>query len=444
MRGRTSLGSSVGISLVVHIGLYFALVHAAYAPPILELRMPTEVEFGVVDGDDDPEPAAEPPPPPPPVMPKPKPKPIEQPKDEGFGPVVDAGIEDEEVLPDASVPDAGFEQDLVADNEYGEGDTPGATGDGFGVGDGGHGMGKYAPPGAQIGLHVDLDVVRGSSLRLEEKALLGIIPEWRKLLRGSGLDPLRSKKMKRVFVATPDLKRAHLVVSVGFAGGTELVEGAVSKMARGKPAPWRTEDRHRVAPWHNRGPTERIVALVADDQFTITRPADLPRVLSVARAMGRRQAKEGIKGSQGSRGAKGLLGMFENEAVALSVEDTGRFVVGSPHGLPKSLRISVSPIDEFHASLTARGRYASPAEAGAAIEYLEEMKRRLVDHPRVELLGLRTGLESAKIKREENVATIDFYLTLHQTRYLVEMVSGALNPKKRDAGPTAMAEPDKR
>lgn len=420
----TALGVAIGLSLLVHTGAYVWLMYAAYAPPVLELRMPTEVEFGLVDGDDDPEPAPAPPPPPPPPKPKPKQKPV----DDGFGEVVDAGPE-EEVLPDASVPDAAVPDAAVPfEGPFGDGETVGATGEGFGVGEGGHGMGKYAPPGAQIGLHVDLDVVRGTSLRLEEKALLGIIPEWRKLLAGSGLDPLGSKMMQRVFVATPDLKRAHLVVSVGFKGGTAGVERAVKRMARGKPAEWTEQNGYRVAPWHNRGPTKRILALVSDNQFTITRPVDLPRVLSVARAMARRQAREGIKGRGG---ASGLLGMFENEAVALTVEDTSLFVVGSPKGLPKSIRISVSPIDEFHARLVARGRYDSPAEAGAAIEFLEDLRRRIIDHPRIEFLGLRTGLEGAKIKREKNVAMIDFYLTLHQTRHLVNMVTRALKPKKK-------------
>lgn len=455
-RARVRQWGAFAASLLTHALVYLALYRAAFAPPVLEFQLPSEVEFGLVDGDGEPAPAPAPPPPPPP-RPQPKaaaaePEP-EVVASDSEGPLVDAGLpqpeaddapladagvagqDTQDALADAAVasgPDAGpFDEDAIADDVYGEGDTPGAHGDGFGVGAGGHGMGGFAPPGAAIGLHVDLERVRSSSLRLEERALLGIIPEWRKLLSGSGLDPLRPGMMQRVFVATPDLQRAHLVVAVRFGGKVSRVEKAVARLARGahQPAAWTRDHGYRVAPWRNRGPTERVLALVADDQFTITRPVDLPRVLAVARGMARRQSREGMRERSG--GNRALLDMYEDEAVALSIEDTRRFVVGSPKGIPESLRISVSSVDEFHARLVARGRYASPAEAGAAIDYLEGLRERLLDHPQVAFLGLTTAIEKAELDRQQHIAVLDMHLTLHQTRYLVEFVTQALRPRQR-------------
>lgn len=457
-RWRVRLAGGFALSLLVHGLVYLAMHQAAFAPPVLEFQLPAEVEFGLVDGDGAPAPAPAPPPPPPPQpetrvpTPKPTPAPDIEASDSD-GPELDAGlpqpdagtepsdagvpedVPDDALLADAAMaagPDAGpFDPHAVADGPFGEGDTPFATGDGFGVGTGGDGMGGFAPPGAVIGLHVDLKRVRTTSLRLEEEALLGIIPEWRKLLSGSGLNPLARGVMKRVFVATPDLKRAHLVVAVRYRGGEARVQRAVARLSkkRGKPAPWRRKHGYPVAPWRSRGPTDRVVALVADDQFTITRPVDLPRVLAVARGMARRQAREGM--GQAERGNRALLAMYADEAVALSIEDTRRFVVGSPKGIPESLRISISSVDEFHARLVARGRYASPAEAGAAIEYLDELRLQLIDHPQTAFFGMVTALERAKLSRDAHVAVLDMHLTLHQLRYLVQFVTRALNPERK-------------
>src|SRR5205085_2942711 len=98
------------------------------------------------------------------------------------------------------------------------------AGPGLGFGAGGFGEGRGGPPGVIIGLHADLDQIRNTSLILETRALLDLVPEWERLLQGSGIDPVND--FSRLFVATPNLKRSSLVVSARIKGGADTIQRA--------------------------------------------------------------------------------------------------------------------------------------------------------------------------------------------------------------------------
>lgn len=424
-RSRDALGVFVGLSLAAHAAAYLTLFSATYAPPLIELQMRAEVEFGVMQELEQPEPA-----PAPRTPPQAKPKPrhrreAKPPTPDAEAAPSDAGVTASDAG-DAPT-DAGIPSDAAtADAAIGIGRTSGATGHGSGgTGTGGSGSGGSGTEGAQISLHIDLDLIRKTSLRRDHRTLLGIVPEWRKLLRGSGFAPLNSDEMAHVFIATPNLERAHLMVSVRFRGGPARVRAAVTRMARGREVNWSRQHGFLVAPWYNRGPTERVVALVADDVFTITRPEDLPRVAEVIRDMPRRDTRERVDGV-GDRYAL-LKGIYANEVLALTIDNARRFVVGPSRYIPDRVRISVSPkVYDLHAGLTARGRYASPDDARAALGHLRRLRAELVGHPRVGKLGLAGVVREAHLERNEQIITIEVIAPRPQIRMLIELVGDAL------------------
>jgi hypothetical protein len=424
-RPRTSATAFLLLSVLLHLAALFAFTHAASGKDLLELKLPDHVEFGIVEPDPGkagaPKAAAKT------AVEKPKPKPVppKQPKaapvEVGDGIVVDAGVKPEAALAAESVATAD------ADSS-GNPDGNGVQGTGLGFGSGGFGSGKGGAVGAVIGLYADLDVIRATSLVLETRALLALIPEWQKLLVGSGIDPL--KHLSRVFVATPNLTHADLVVSARFKGGQGFVQRAVERLAqeRGTTASFREQGALQVAPWYSHGPTEREVALVAPDQLVIARPSDVPRVLSVSATLARRHQKQ--KDMEKAEGPAALLAMYQGEAAALSVEGARHFVVGDNSYVPQALRISLFFMDEFHARLHVFGYYESDKSAGAALERIDALRHELADHPRVIYFGLKSAMDEAKLERAGDTLELETILTLHQTRYLMAFVSNALKPRE--------------
>jgi hypothetical protein len=312
--------------------------------------------------------------------------------------------------------------------DSGEGDDPNALGKGLGDGFGdGRGSG-YAPAGATIALNVDLARVRKTALVLETQALLDIIPEWQKLLAGSGLEPLRD--FERVFVASPTLERANVVVSARHHLGRAQLEAAVQQLAseQRQPARFEQRDGFAVAPWRNRGPTARVIALTGADQLTITRASDLARVLDVAAALARKRAEQGFAQRE-LEAQGGLLAMQEREAVALWVEGVRKYVRGEAEGVPEALRLSIYHVDQFNTELRVRGQYASPSAAGAAMTAMEALRAKLSDDPKVIYLGLKSAIDRAAIIQEGAALALQVRLTLHQTRYLMRYVTRALRPR---------------
>jgi hypothetical protein len=423
------------VSLLLHVLAFFAVsVASTYKPPI-EFRLPDEVELGVVESD--PGQQGSPPPAAAPQEHKPTPlPPVPSPQKPAPKPTSDAIVLDAGVVHDAAAPAEAASTEVAANDEQpsgapgetsGQGQGLGVFGEGFGFGSGGSGNGKGGPPGAVIGLNADLDEIRRTSLTLETRALLEIVPEWEKLLQGSGLG---IEDLSRVFVATPSLKHSELVMSARFRGGLAALQRAAQQLAQSKGQSVSFESRGglEVAPWYNRGPTAREVALVAPDQFVVARPRDLPRVMGVSAALARRQAKQ--PDIEKATGPAALLAMYPGEAAALSVEGARAFVVGENDYVPLGLRISVWHIDEFHMQLRVFGYYESEKRAGEALGRVEELRHEIADHPRVQYLGLKSAVDEAKLERRGDTLRLETVLTLHQTRYLMAFLTNALKPRE--------------
>ena len=411
-------------SCAAHAALLIALRDAPVPEDNFRLELPARIEFGIVAAErSGGAPAAAPPPAKvaapkradkpartlkPPPDPHALPQPVEQPA---------AEPEARETKSAASA--MGEEGDAA---RSGEGTFEGAIGDGSGagLGDG------FAPAGATLALNVDLARVRSSSLLLESTTLLDMIPEWQMLLVGSGLDPL--KDLDRVFVATPNLERASLVVSARHHLSRARIAAAVQQLAteQHQPAQFQQHAGIDVAPWHNRGPTERVIALTGRDQFVISRATDLTRVLSVAAALARVRTQQGFEQGELSEQG-GLLAMQPNEAVALWIEDVASYVPARAEGVPRSLRLSIYHIDQFNSELRVRGQYASATAAAAAKVTMDELRARLSDDPKIVFLGLKSALDAAQIEQAQAALSLHVRLTLHQTRYLLRYVNRVLH-----------------
>jgi hypothetical protein len=437
-------GVFVVLSLALHLTLFLAMGAWLAPPPLIDLDLPEEIELGVMDGDPgeagEPPPAAPPTPEPEKVVPKEKPKPKVKPEPEmaasDFS--VDASVpteaenvaaeDDPEGATEVAAAGAATGDDGALPSDVtGDGLAPLGLGGGMGFGAGGFGTGLGGPAGAVIGLNVDLKRIRDSSLILEVSALLELIPEWLQLLDGSGLDALND--FDRIFVASPSLKRSSLVVSGRVRGGQAAITGAVNALARGagKSAAFKPEGELRVARWHNRGPTERVLGATGKDQIVIARPGDVSRALAVAAALGVRHAKH--KQMERLPGALALLAMYEGEAAALSIEGVAQYIRGDKKHAPPGLRLSLRPLDQHHAELRAYGYYKTAAAAEAALPVLEELRTHWIGHPQAQYLGLIAALEEAKLGRDGKTLTVEATITMHQVRYLLGFVSRALKPR---------------
>ena len=425
-RTRLARGLALGAlgSICLH-ALGYAVLHVAGTLPSVdfEVQLPDQVAFGL----------AEPPtaPPPPAVEPEPiatapaqpaavsdapaaePPKPRrKKPKPTDAG-VVDAGPKAEDAGPVKEHKDGGQARDVPAEPL----------------------LAAYAPAGAQIALRLHMGRIRDSELAPDVRLLLDAVPDWRFVMDGSGLDPLRD--IERLYIATPDLRRASLVIAGQYVGGDEVPERAVANLAiaRKVRARWRTRGAIRTAPWANADETARVIALIAPGQFTIVRPDDLPRVLDVARALARRGDEQSA--ATDAEAADALLGLSANETLALSIEGARLFTRGNMRGIPERLTASVQLVADGMINTLIIGTFESPEAAEQARAYWEQMRERYAGNPLVALIGMREPLNDAEVTAHETQLEIRTHVTVQQARVVLGFITSAIGQ------PAAAGLPDR-
>jgi len=399
-------------SLAVH-GLLVALV--AWAPPLpevdFELELPSEVEFGVPEAPEMIEPPAPVEAPPAPVAPAepaaPKEAPVPKPKPKPKGP--DAGTPE----PDAAVADAGPEDagkpEPVAKAKP---DKPPAT----------PALAAFAPKGSQINIRLDVALIRASPLSEDARLLLADAPDFRAVIEGSGIDAVRD--LDRLYLASPDLRRANVVIAGQHTAQPELPKRAVAALATAasRPAAWKTRAGVNVAPWHNRDDTERVVALLTGEQFVIAPAKDLTRVLAVARTL-----SDGKKPLDGA-GKTALLALPEGVAAVLTVYDARRFARGNLRGVPTHLEVTARIQSDGGVAVSIRGELETEDAADDAIQYWSKLRERFAAHPLVALVGMRSPLIGATIERENREIHVEGALTQQQARTLLGFVRSTIAP----------------
>ncbi|MCC6875759.1 MAG: hypothetical protein IT378_15740 [Sandaracinaceae bacterium] len=409
------------LSLVLHglVALYVA--YRTTAPDLgFELELPETVEFGLTDavqtsaGASAPPPAA---PPPAPTEPGPGP---------GAGPA-DAGVPS-----DAGPADAGRRPRRDAGS--------GAADAGVGDGEEGEGQGvAFLPAGSQIALRLDVARLRASPLADDVRGVLGTLPDWQALLAGSGVDPLTD--FDRLLIASPNLQRSRLIAAGRVEGDRDLMRAAASRMAlaAGQPLTWRTERGVEVAEWHDPDETERVVALVGPQHFTLCRPEDLPRVLAVARARARDR----------SHPADALLSMEPGEGLSLEVEGARSFARASPRNrspldmVPTRLRLSLSDGDDGRIQARTRWTFDDPAQAAAAARYWDNMRGAYARNVITAMLGISPILERATIDTEGATMRGNTTISMAEMSRLLGLVRAFFADRARRAQePGAPAEPE--
>jgi hypothetical protein len=283
------------------------------------------------------------------------------------------------------------------------------------------GAAKFAPKGSQLALRLDLDRLRNHTLADEVGALLSAIPDVRALLDGSGVEPLRD--LSRLFLASPDLRRQHVVMAGRYAGDESVPRAAVARLAehKGAPAPWRTQRGIPTAPWHNADETERVVALLGPSVFAITRPDDLPRVLAVARAT-RAQLTTADAG-------EALVHMDERELMNVAVENARSFVRGARGQLaPEQLVVSVleHAADAQQLELHATARYPDAEQAESALKYWEQLRTQYASHALVALMNMDRLLRDLKLARSGSELSLELTVPPRQARLLLRFLSDSV------------------
>src|SRR4051794_21699416 len=197
---RRALGVLLGVlgSALAHALIYAALNWKVTLPPIdFELKIPSHVEFEM------PGPT---PPTQPPVTPA-NPEPSEQAQPPASEPALAAATAPAKprIKRPKAAADAGVGDERPHERHP---DAPSAPGE--------PALAAFAPAGAQIALRVNMARIRDSELAPDVRTLLEAVPDWRLILGGSGIDPLRD--LERLYLASPDLKRSSVIIAGEYAG----------------------------------------------------------------------------------------------------------------------------------------------------------------------------------------------------------------------------------
>lgn len=393
---------ALAVSTALHVLVYLAFHDFMRLPSLdLEFQLPSEAEFGVLDApDEEPPPAA--PEPSPPAAPEPseaiaaKPAPKPNP-------------------PKPKPPEPPLPAALAA------------------AGD----VAKLAPKGSQLALRLDLDRLRAHPLSDDAGALLRAIPDVRALLDGSGVDPLRD--LSRLFLASPDLRRKHVVMAGRYAGDESVPRAAVERLAesKGLTATWRSVRGMPTAAWHNHDETERVLALLGPSVFAITRPDDLPRVLAVARA-----SRAQLTRTDADAG-DALVHMDERELMNVAVENARSFVRGSRAQLaPEQLVISVheQAADPQQLELSASARYPDEEQAQRALAYWEQLRAQYAAHALVALMNLDRLLRELKLSARGSELTLELTVPPRQARLLLRFLRDSIRGPEPNTPPQTGSE----
>lgn len=384
------------LSLTLHAISFIAVRDLLYLPKLdLEFQLPSEAEFGVVDGQD-------------------------EGQDEGQGEPNQASSAQsapetkpsapETAAPEQAAPTQPATKPKPASREEPLPASLATAG----------GAARLAPKGTQLALRLDLERIRASPFADETNTLLTAIPDVRALLDGSGVEPLRD--LSRLFLASPDLRREHVVMAGRYVGDESVPRDAVERLAqqKGVPAPWRQQRGVSIAPWRNHDATVRVVALLGPSVFVITREDDLRRVLAAARA--RRSAH--------SSPADAFVQMDdERELLHATVEDARRFVRGARAKLaPDQLSISVREraSDAGQLEVEAIARYPVTEDAEVALQYWQTLRSQYASHPLLALMNLDRLLRDLTLERDDKTLTARVVVPERQARLLLRFARDSL------------------
>lgn len=446
-------------SLAIHAALVGYVMWSTSTPELdFEFQLPIEVEFGMTEAVEVSAGAATARTEPPPAAEETEPG-----EGEGETEAVDAGVPTDGGPSDGGAPDGGRGRDagpsepLAAADVEGEG--TGEEGDGTGDEEGeGRGV-AFLPAGSQIALRIDVARVSRSPLAPDVRSLLQVLPDWRVILDGSGIEPLDD--LDRILIASPNLQRSRIIVAGRSTGDQTRIRRAAAQLAiaASQPIEWTRSHGVEVAPWHDRDETERIIAIIGPRHFLICRPEDLPRVLAVARNRAAETDGDAPPGGGGGDDAEGeagddgegeagddgegeperppaprthpadaLLSMEEGEGLSLEVEGARNFARASRRRgnnplavLPTELRLSLSerPGDEVAARTT--WTYEGAEQASEAGAYWNRMREQFSRNIIAGVLGVDGLLRRATLEPDDDHLDGSVDLRVSEMRQLLNL-----------------------
>lgn len=278
--------------------------------------------------------------------------------------------------------------------------------------------------------------IRESPLGPDVTQFLRGVPDWQLILAGSGIDPVAD--LDRLLVATPNLQRSKLVLAGKHRRDPGFARASVKRLARsrGRSVRWQRRFGVPTAPWHNLDQTQRLIALLSPNHFSITRRQDVQRVLAVAKARELRDAEK--EGLVVARGPDALLSMGPEEALSLEVEGVHRFVIGNVKHVPVRLRIAVVETGPNEATVSALATYASPREAREASEYWQKVATFYSKQLVLTLAGFGKTLRRMELEPQGQRVTVTFKLNADQIRFILSYAEGRL---RGSGGATRPREP---
>ncbi len=325
---------------------------------------------------------------------------------------------------DASLAASGIEADggtATAATMPGAGSgTGGGMGSGIGTGIG-DGWGIGQSDGGFLAVRFDTKRLRDSVLILEMDALLRVVPGWRGLFRGTGIEPLDD--LKRVFVASSILDPARLVVLGRHRGGVAGVKRIASRIARkvGRPATRSALDGVTTVAWRTSAGLEREMSVFPDGTFAIHRARDRASVLAVVRGYPSIWENTGAAPSSAP-----ILALERNETVVFMVEGVRHYLRGFGAAAPERLRMAISEKDQYTVDGTITAQYPSPSVAERGKAVISARFKALSEHELALYHGLSSALQEVSVARNERDIEIGLRLTLHQLRRLFEIFREAI------------------
>jgi len=275
-----------------------------------------------------------------------------------------------------------------------------------------------SPEGGLISLRINLKAMRESALNDDIAQLLGAIPDWQLVLRGSEVDPLRD--LEQLLIASPNFQRANWIFAGRYEGGTTRIREATERIntAHGEATRWRNKGAVEVADWHSDDPTPRIVALLGDDHFVICRDKDLVPILSIA--LKRAQKSSDIK--------EGLLNMKADQGLDLEVEGLHHYIAGGVENIPMRFHAQALRQSEARVSVVAEGTFESAKSAESATAFWERMRDRYAQHPLLMFTGMSTPLMETKLNRRAAALHAKTTLTTMQVRTVLGQIASMIAP----------------
>lgn len=397
---RTALRLAAGVlgSMVLHAAMIVVVTVYGELPSIEgEFRVPSEIEFGVVDAVDT-EPAAQEATPPP-----------EAPAPE----VAPTTADSEAIAPDAGRPrrDAGIhDAGVPTDGDAGESDAEVEAGSGAEAGiaeaDAGpsprlaratEGASRQVA-GGQLTLRIAFARVRGTSLEPVAAQFLASIRDFQAVLGGSGIEPVRD--LDQFLMSSPDPTNRSRYAFLGRsthdrAWARERV--ATLAAASGRPAEWTTRFGYESAPWQDADDVGRIVLLLDDQHFLLCREQDAPRVLAWLASVAE-NADRPV-----SEGPALALGVADDEVVSFEGMNLTAYAVGEvAQYTPASARVSIVADASHHFDLALRATYDDRDTAANGSAYWDDLRQRAAQAPVARMFGMATVLDGLSPTQDHN------------------------------------------